>query len=63
MTKEYYILTDYPSYRDGTNNLQRTRIVPIGAVYAFIKEFYSRKEQSIKRARAWAKKNNLKLVK
>ena len=57
-----YLFCDYLSYQGGTNNLQVVRLIPVSAPWGYIKMFTSQKEQAKKRARAWAKKNGLRLV-
>lgn len=57
-----YLLVSYSSWRGGTNNIQRAKLVPVGNAWGFIKQFTSEIDQAEKRARRWAKKNNIELV-
>lgn len=60
--QEFYLLVDYFSWKGGTNNVQRARIVPVGNSYIFLTQFHSKCEKAETRARRWAKKHNITLV-
>ena len=60
--REYYLLVDYISWRGGTYNVQRARIVPVGMAPGFIKQFHSEIDKAESRAKSWCKKNNITLV-
>jgi len=62
MQQKYYILTHYVSWNGGTNNVQVSRIVPVGRAWGFIKLFTSEKEMAEVRAKRWAKKENLVVI-
>lgn len=60
--QEYYMLTDYISWRGGTFNVQRTKIVPVGQAWCFLKCFTSQIDKAEQRAKSWMKKNKLKIA-
>ncbi|HEY4755812.1 MAG TPA: hypothetical protein VIH28_07155 [Ignavibacteriaceae bacterium] len=60
--QKYYLLTDYIHWRGGMWNVQRSRIVPVGQAWGFIKCFTSEIDKAEQRAKSWAKKHNIVFV-
>jgi hypothetical protein len=60
MKNKYWLATDYISWKGGTNNIQRSRIMVCGR-NGHIKCFTSEIDKAEKRAKSWARKNNINL--
>lgn len=61
-SKQFFILTDYISANGGVNNIQRSRIIPLGVMCPYMKVFTSKTGTAKARAKSWANKMKLPLV-
>jgi len=59
---EAYLYIYYISYKQGVNNLQIAKIVPLGQAGGYLKCFTSLVHNAESRAKNWAKKNNITLI-
>ena len=59
----YQLFVTYDNYKGGVNNLQVCKICPVGKPFNFIRVYSSTKgDEAIKRAKRWAKKNNINVL-